>query len=102
MYETLDKMKVVSASSFYPMIKKFVEKSRECRYHTPQPTPIKGKGNAKNDCKVHTLALEIITPLNECTGRILVSLFRFSTLHKHNRRDTQKSGDDKCRRRRRN
>ena len=24
----------------------------------------------KGDCKVQTLALEIITPLNECTGRL--------------------------------
>ena len=36
--------------------------------------------NTKGDCKVQTLALEIITPLNECTGR----LSRVSTRHKHN------------------
>ena len=36
---------------------------------------------------MQTLALEIITPLNECTGR----LSRVSTWHKHNRRGMQKS-----------
>ena len=40
------------------------------------------KRNTKGDCKVQTLAFEIITPLNECTGR----LSRVSTRHKHNRR----------------
>ena len=40
----------------------------------------------KGDCKVQTLALEIITPLNECTGR----LSRVSTRHKHNRRVCKK------------
>ena len=32
----------------------------------------------KGDCKVQTLALEILTPLNECMGR----LSRVSTRHK--------------------
>ena len=41
----------------------------------------------KGDCKVQTLALEIITPLNECTGR----LSWVSTRHKHNRRGMQKT-----------
>ena len=44
------------------------------------------KSNTKDDCKVQTLALEIITPLNECTGR----LSRVSTRHKHNRHGMQK------------
>ena len=44
------------------------------------------KRNTKGDCKVQILALEIITPLNECTGR----LSRVSTRHKHNRRGMQK------------
>ena len=43
--------------------KKVREKSRECNNHKPQPF-------TKGDCKVQTLALEIITPLNECTGRL--------------------------------
>ena len=33
----------------------------------------------KNDCKVQTLALKIVTLFNECTGR----LSRVSTRHKH-------------------
>ena len=45
----------------------------------------------KGDCKVQTLALEIITPLNECTRR----LSRVSTRHKHNRRGMQKKTDSK-------
>ena len=40
------------------------------------------KRNTNGDCKVQTLALEIITPLNECTGK----LSRVSTRHKYNRR----------------
>ena len=47
----------------------------------------------KGDCKVQTLALEIITPLNECTGR----LSRVSTRHKHNRRGMQKKVREKSR-----
>ena len=47
--------------------------------------------HTKGDCKVQTLALEIITPLNECTGR----LSRVSTWHKHNRRGMQKKGKKK-------
>ena len=39
----------------------------------------------KGDFKLQTLALEIITPLNGCTGR----LSRVSTRHKHNRRGMQ-------------
>ena len=46
----------------------------------------------KGDCKVQTLALEIITPLNECTGR----LSRVSTRHKHNMRGMQKEGKRKA------
>ena len=49
------------------------------------------KRNTKGDCKVQTLALEIITPLNECTGR----LSRVSTRHKHNRRGMQKKSKRK-------
>ena len=48
------------------------------------------EGNAKNDCKVHTLALEIITPLMNVRRDFLGSLYRFSTHHKHNRREMQK------------
>ena len=51
------------------------------------------KRNTKGDCKVQTLALEIITPLNECTGR----LSRVSTRHKHNRRGMQKKVREKSR-----
>ena len=47
--------------------------------------------NTKSDCKVQNLALEIITLLNECTGR----LSRVSTRHKHNRRNMQKKGKRK-------
>ena len=59
--------------------KKVRDKSRECHNYKPQPF-------TKGDCKVQTLALEIITPLNECTGR----LSRASKRHKHNRRGMQK------------
>ena len=51
------------------------------------------KRNTKGDCKVQTLALEIITPLNECTGR----LSRVSTRHKQNRRGMQKKVREKSR-----
>ena len=44
------------------------------------------KRNKEVDCKVQTLALELITPFNECTGR----LSRVSTRHKHKRRGMQK------------
>ena len=38
------------------------------------------KRNTKGDCKVQTLALEIITPLNECTGgfKALLQLANFT------------------------
>ena len=49
------------------------------------------KRNTKDDCKVQTLALEIIKPLNECAGR----LSRVSTRHKHNRRGMQKKVREK-------
>ena len=76
------------------MQKKVREKSRECHNHKPKPFPdtkrkretIMRKRNTKGEFKVQTLALEIITPLNECTGR----LSRVSTWHKHNRRGMQK------------
>ena len=49
------------------------------------------KRNAKGNCNVQTLALEIITPLNECTE----ILSRVSTGHKQNRRGMQKKGKRK-------
>ena len=57
---------------------------------SPSQTPTRKK-NTKGDCKMQTLALEIKTPLNECTGR----LSRISTRHKHNRRGMQKKGKRK-------
>ena len=59
--------------------KKLREKSRECHNHKPQSF-------TKGDCKVQTLALEIITQLNECTEK----LSRASKRNKHNRRGMQK------------
>ena len=51
------------------------------------------KKNTKGDCKVQTLALEIITQLNGCTGR----LSRVSTGHNHNRHVMQKKVREKVR-----
>ena len=48
----------------------------------------------KGDCKVQTLAIEIITLLNECMGR----LSRVSTRHKHNRSGIQKKKKKKKKR----
>ena len=49
------------------------------------------KRNTKDDFKVQTLAFEIITLLNECTG----ILSRVSTRNKHNRRGIQKKKQNK-------
>ena len=51
------------------------------------------KRNTKDDCKVQILALEIITPLNECTG----GRSRVFTQHKHNRRGMQTKIREKSR-----
>ena len=37
------------------------------------------KRNTKGDCQVQTLALEVITPLNECTGRLSMGLHTAQT-----------------------
>ena len=49
------------------------------------------KRNAKGNCNVQTLAIEIITPLNECTE----ILSRVCTGHKQNRRGMQKKVREK-------
>ena len=39
----------------------------------------KNKKNLEGDCKVQTLAPEIITPLNECTGETFLGLYTAQT-----------------------
>ena len=49
------------------------------------------EGNANNYCNVHILALEIITPLNECTGRLFKVPFQvFHSAQTQQARDAKK------------